>query len=106
MDSWRALPVYSDRIAQDFHLIPFSRPGLWPVEHLLPYMELYIDILALSPIPVKANLFFSHHLHDILITPDDFLVILPLMGNHTLTTVLSSLLRVAEIASAVLSKDI
>ena len=25
MDLWEALPVYSDRIVQDFHLIPFSR---------------------------------------------------------------------------------
>ena len=42
----RILPEYSDRIAQDSHLIPFSHLAEEPSEHLIPYMELYSFIIA------------------------------------------------------------
>ena len=55
------LSEYSDRIAQDSHLIPFSHLAEEPSEHLIPYMELYISYYSSMYIKVNSFLEVSHN---------------------------------------------
>ena len=57
----RILPEYSDRIAQDSHLIPFSHLAEEPSEHLIPYMELYIPYYSSMYRKVNSFLEVSHN---------------------------------------------
>ena len=57
----RILPEYSDRIAQDSHLIPFSHRVEKPSEHLIPYMELYKNYYSSLYRKVNSFLEVSHN---------------------------------------------